>query len=117
MKGILIVGKDVSMQRLMNDVLRRSHEDILLLDSSQSVLDALPQSHDCSLIIFDISSSSPKDFELLGSLKNRHPHAPIIAVTSRSDFYNEALSNGATCCMMKPFRAQELNHHVANLIH
>jgi DNA-binding NtrC family response regulator len=86
---------------------------------AETPADAIAQlSNGVQLVVADLDSAKSEGLELLRSGNLRRPNVPLLAVANEGDVNTavEAMKLGASDCLVKPVKAEELQAVVSRLI-
>ncbi len=115
---ILIVEDNIDLQRFIKENIGKQYsvfESANGIEGMEKSFELIPD-----LIISDIKMPEMDGIEFCQKIKNdeRTSHIPVILLTARSTLENklEGLETGADDYMTKPFKIQELQIRVSNLI-
>jgi len=118
---ILIVDDDASNMRLLEDVLRvEGYTHIKTTDDPRGVLAYIIETHP-DLIILDLNMPHLSGFQLLDLMKplvGETDYLPVLVVSAESSFEarRQALTNGASDFLVKPFIAAEVAVRITNML-
>lgn len=115
---VLLVEDDPDLRRFLRASLPDTYRIAEAADGASGIETALELVPD--LIISDVAMPLKDGFELVEALKNTPStsHIPIILLTAKAAFESkiQGLSIGADIYLTKPFRSEELNAHLQNLL-
>lgn len=121
MPKIMIVDDDPLARRLMRDSLRRADAgyDIIEVDKGVLALELIGHERP-DLVLLDITMPGVGGIPVCNEMK-RNPATKnvkiiIVSAHSDSDFIGAALDAGAIAYITKPFRPEELRHHVRRVL-
>lgn len=119
-KNILIVEDNLINRLLLREILIKDYK-VLEADNGQSAIDLLNNTkEEISLILLDIVMPVMNGYEFLHYIRNNDNFSSIpVIVTTQGDSEKDeinALSNGATDFVVKPYKPQIILHRVANMI-
>ena len=111
MKPVWIVDDDRSIRWVLEKALAREGIAYKTFASAHEALQALAVSQP-QVLVSDIRMPGESGLELLGKVKERHPHIPVIIMTAYSDLDSAvaAFQGGAFEYLPKPF---DVDHAVA----
>ncbi len=114
---VLIVDDEELMLEYISTVLRRENLFTLEARSGQEALDIF-NSHNINLIISDIMMPKMNGMELLTKISENDKMVPIIMITGYSNKFgkSEALKNGATDFITKPFHNVDIINRVKSYL-
>ncbi len=116
---LLVVDDEPRNTRLLADIFTSNGCDVLPLNDSAQVLEAIPR-YEPDLIILDVLMPGLSGFELTKEIKSREEWRgiPIILLTALDDrdFCIHGLECGAEDYVAKPFSQRELCARVNNLL-
>jgi signal transduction histidine kinase/DNA-binding response OmpR family regulator len=115
---LLLVEDDQDLRRFLRASLPSTYRIAEAADGAAGVQMAIELVPD--LIISDVAMPLKDGIELVETLKNTPStsHIPIILLTAKAAFESkiQGLSVGADVYLTKPFRSEELNAHLQNLL-
>ncbi|HEY9052780.1 MAG TPA: response regulator [Gammaproteobacteria bacterium] len=107
----LVVDDDENILMIAEKLLTKNHIDVITANNGMQALDAL-NNQKFDIILLDLMMPEMNGFEVLNQLKGNltYTNTPIIVVSSVTDKESivEALNNGATDFVIKPFNHDEL---------
>ena len=108
-KQILLVEDDASLRDALCDTLNLNGYDVIQAADGQQALLKL-QNNDIDLVLSDIQMQPMDGFELLHNLKKKQNQIPVVMMTAYGTIEKavEAIRNGATDYLVKPFETDEL---------
>jgi len=108
--AILVVDDEPIMQTLLQKILTRDGYRVLSAGDGKEALDVMSREQ-ISLVISDLQMPGMGGFELLKTLKEKHPHVAVIIMTAYGDTYSvkDALLLGADEYITKPFKSLEIS--------
>jgi DNA-binding NtrC family response regulator len=109
MMKVLVVDDDDQMRRAMEVCLAREEYDVVSAINGKSALSLIDNDH-FQAIVTDERMPEMGGLALLRALKERGEHPPVIMITAYGTINQavEAMQNGATDFLMKPFAPEEL---------
>lgn len=115
--AVLVVDDEKLLRDLLSQILRRDGLRVLTAADGCEALEVL-ETNRVSLVISDIAMPQMDGIELLGTIKERHPHLPVLLVTGNVSKYDKenTLKNGADGYIAKPFKNTEILQHVGQFI-
>ncbi len=107
---ILVVDDEQEMLTSYQKIFKKAGYAVQTAKSAEEALEKLRGNHNFSLVISDLKMPGMDGLEFLSSLKDNHPHIPIIMVTGYGtiDIGIEAVKNGAFDFIEKPFSNKKL---------
>lgn len=111
---ILVVEDDPDLREALSDTLALSRYRVLTaVDGADAV--ALLQEHAVGLVITDVQMPNMTGIALLHEIKSRWPHLPVLLMTAYGVIAQavEAMREGASNYMVKPFEVSDLLTQVA----
>ena len=110
MTKILIVDDELLLRNVLHDYLTRNEYDVLTADDAEKAM-VIAEAEKPDLALVDIKLPKSSGIELTKDLKAKLPDLIIIIMTGYPslDTAVNALKNGATEYIIKPFRLDELN--------
>ena len=108
-KQILLVEDDASLRDALCDTLNLNGYDVIQAEDGQQALLKL-QNNAIDLVLSDIQMQPMDGFELLHNLKKKQNQIPVVMMTAYGTIEKavEAIRNGATDYLVKPFETDEL---------
>lgn len=109
MPRVLVIDDQSDVRAMISIVLRINHFDIVEAASAAAALEAFEeQSFD--LAIVDIFLQGTNGFDLIGTLRERVPDLPVVAISGMTalDFLSESPGLSDVVCLQKPFRPHDL---------
>jgi signal transduction histidine kinase/CheY-like chemotaxis protein len=114
----IIIDDDVNLLNLTTEVLRQNNYTVIAFTNALDALEFIKTSH-FDIVITDIQMPNIDGFSFLEKLKNSNPYfenKPVIALTGKSDFDNEAYTKaGFIDVIRKPYSPKNLLN-IMNLI-
>ncbi|HEX6335142.1 MAG TPA: sigma-54 dependent transcriptional regulator, partial [Flavisolibacter sp.] len=109
MQTILIIDDDRDMCLLLKRFLTRHHYDVIEAYNGKKALELL-ESTEPSLVMCDFRLEDMEGNVLLGKIKERYPHLPVIIITGYSDIKIavEVMKMGAYDYITKPLFPDEI---------
>jgi len=110
MTKILVVDDELLLRNVLYDYLTRNEYEVITADDAEkAIVVADAELPDIALV--DIKLPKSSGIELTKDLKAKYPHLIIIIMTGYPslDTAVNAMKNGATEYIIKPFRLDELN--------
>ncbi len=107
--GVLLVEDDADLLSALEDTLVDGDYPVYTADSGSAALSILER-RPVGLIVSDIQMSPMSGRELLAEIRRRHPTLPAVLMTAYGTIENavEAMRDGASDYLVKPFDAQAL---------
>lgn len=107
LKKILIVDDEVTILRLMTELLSGDGKEVITCGNLKGAEEACSK-HKFDLVITDLRLSgkdSTEGFEIISHIKTFSPDTKVMLMTGNSSLgvKEEALRRGAVCCVDKPF--------------
>lgn len=118
---ILIVDDDINNVRLLQDILRvNGFTDVKGTDDPRGVISLFIE-YDPDLVILDLNMPHVNGFELLNMMQplvEEMDYLPVLVVTAEHsyDARRQALTNGASDFLTKPFLADEVYVRITNML-
>lgn len=111
---ILIVEDDPDLREALSDTLTLSKYRVLTAVDGIAAIDLL-QEHAVGLVITDVQMPNMNGISLLHEIKSRWPHLPVLLMTAYGVIAQavEAMREGASNYMVKPFEVSDLLAQVA----
>lgn len=109
MPRILVIDDQSDVRAMIGIVLRINHFDIVEAASGEAALKAF-EDFRFDLAIVDIFLQGTCGFDIIGTMRERVPNLPIVAISgmTRLDFVSESPGLSDVICLQKPFRPNEL---------
>lgn len=109
MPRVLVVDDQSDVRAMISIVLRINHFDIVEAASAAAALAAFEQ-QSFDLAIVDIFLQNTNGSDLIGSLRERMPGLPVIAISGMTalDFLSGSPDLSDVICLQKPFRPHDL---------
>jgi DNA-binding response OmpR family regulator len=100
MPRVLVIDDQSDVRAMISIVLRINHFEIVEAASEQSF----------DLAIVDIFLQGTNGFDLIGTLRERVPDLPVVAISGMTalDFLSESPGLSDVVCLQKPFRPHDL---------
>jgi len=110
---ILVVDDELLLRDVLFDYLNRQGFEVTLAPDAEKALE-LTEHYIPDIALIDIKLPKTSGIELTGILKNNFPDLPIIIMTGYPslDTAINAMENGATEYIVKPFRLDELTRTI-----
>lgn len=108
MPRVLVIDDQSDVRAMISIVLRINHFEIVEAASAAAALKAFEeQSFD--LAIVDIFLQGTNGFDLIGTLRERVPDLPVVAISGMTalDFLSESPGLSDVVCLQKPFRPHD----------
>ncbi|MGC3965352.1 MAG: sigma-54 dependent transcriptional regulator [Rhodocyclaceae bacterium] len=111
--NILVVDDDAALRDAIDLILGSAGHRVTLAASGPEALQALDGAH-FNLVISDLRMDPMDGLELLGQIRARHRHLPVLLMTAFGDVDKAvaAMRGGACEFLMKPFEADVLLENV-----
>jgi len=118
MPRILVVEDDPSSRNLIARILQRLGYETAETENGLAALDVLRQDDSFALILSDVRMAPMDGLNLLTEVKRLYPHIPVLltSVHGRPEWINQALENGASGFLPKPFVKNELAEAVQTIL-
>jgi len=116
--NVLVAEDDYANYQLIAALLRRTDINIIHVINGKDALDACKTNESINLVLMDLKMPVMDGFEATKAIKVIRPELPIVAVTafvSESD-RNEALANGCSDYITKPFTRELFNQIIVKHI-
>jgi CheY-like chemotaxis protein len=109
MPRVLVVDDQSDVRTMISIVLRINHFDIVEAANAAAALTAFEQQR-FDLAIVDIFLQNTNGSELIGSLRERMPDLPVVAISGMTalDFLSGSPDLSDVICLQKPFRPHDL---------
>ena len=118
-KRILVVDDDVAMKTLLLDFLQRQGYSVTATSSVEgalSYLNSLPTHQSPNLVVSDVKMGIASGIDLAKKLSTERPLLPVILFSVFEGHKKEALKNGASKFLRKPFALAVLATAIAELL-
>ncbi|HCE6795531.1 TPA: sigma-54-dependent response regulator transcription factor FleR [Pseudomonas aeruginosa] len=111
---VLLVEDDRALREALSDTLLLGGYEFVAVDSAEAALPVLAREA-FSLVISDVNMPGMDGHQLLGLIRTRYPHLPVLLMTAYGavDRAVEAMRQGAADYLVKPFEARALLDLVA----
>lgn len=111
---ILIVEDDATLREALVDTLELSRYQVLTADDGLQAIEVL-NAQPVGLVITDVQMPNMTGLQLLLEIKSRWPHLPVLLMTAYGVISQavEAMREGASDYLVKPFEVNELLTRVA----
>lgn len=117
---VLVVEDDLSLREALTDTLELAGYDVVQADNGRSALDYVenPQNPLVDMVISDVQMPKMNGHQLLKHLKRLRPELPVLIMTAYGtiDKAIEAMKDGATDYLVKPFEPEVLVSAVSQFI-
>jgi CheY-like chemotaxis protein len=116
MARILVIDDEVSVRDTIRLILENRGHHVVVAECGRRGLAAI-EAYAFDAVIVDIFMPGMDGFETIGILRQSAPKVAIIAISGYAfrevswpvpDFLKMACELGATCCLLKPFKAWEI---------
>ena len=106
---ILIVEDDAGLREALLDTLLLGNYNVVEADCAEQAL-LLLSSHAVDLVVSDIQMGDMSGLTLLKNIKAKYPNMPVLLMTAYAtiDDAVQAMRDGATDCLSKPFAPEVL---------
>ncbi|WP_263139250.1 sigma-54 dependent transcriptional regulator [Pseudomonas sp. RIT-PI-AD] len=107
--NVLLVEDDRALREALGDTLSLSGHAYQAVDCAEAALDALA-SASYSLVISDVNMPGMDGHRLLGVIRARYPHLPVLLMTAHGAVERavDAIRQGAADYLVKPFEPKTL---------
>ncbi|WP_236173903.1 sigma-54-dependent response regulator transcription factor FleR [Pseudomonas pseudonitroreducens] len=111
---VLLVEDDRALREALCDTLSLGGHDFIAVDCAEAALPALEKDA-FSLVISDVNMPGMDGHQLLGLIRKRYPHLPVLLMTAYGavDRAVDAMRQGAADYLVKPFEPRALLELVA----
>jgi DNA-binding response OmpR family regulator len=116
MQRILVVERDKLIQQLLYYALRRMNYDPLITYDGHLASTTLAQDQLIALAILNNVTPHSHELKLLQHIRVVYPRLPVLVMSTQPEYFKDAFENGATHCMLKPFRMQDFDQVVQTLL-
>lgn len=115
--AVLIVEDDASLREALFDTLNCEETPVMTADNGVAALDILNR-ESVGLVVSDLQMEPMDGATLLGKIREQHPTLPAVIMTAHGTIENavDAMRNGASDYLVKPFEADELKSIVGKYI-
>ena len=109
MPRILVIDDQPDVRAMISIVLRINHFEIVEAASAAAALKAFEE-QGFDLAIVDIFLQGSNGSDLIGTLRERMPDLPVVAISGMTalDFLSESPGLSNVVCLQKPFRPHDL---------
>lgn len=109
MPRVLVIDDQSDVRAMISIVLRIHHFEIVEAATAEAALSAF-EAQDFDLAIVDIFLQGSNGSDLIGTLRERIPDLPVVAISGMTalDFLSESPGLSDVVCLQKPFRPQDL---------
>jgi DNA-binding NtrC family response regulator len=109
MPRVLVIDDQSDVRAMISIVLRINRFEIVEAASAAAALKAFDE-HGFDLAIVDIFLQGSNGSDLIGTLRERIPALPVVAISGMTalDFLPESPGLSDVVCLQKPFRPHEL---------
>lgn len=106
---VLVVDDEELLRRLLFQTLGRQGYRILLASSGNEALE-LMEKNKVAVVLSDIEMPGMNGLELLVTIKDKHPHVPVLLMTGHGATYGrqDVISAGADGYITKPFKNTDI---------
>ncbi len=113
---ILVVEDDPTLREALSDTLTLSNYKVLSADNGEAALSLLHK-HKVQLVISDVQMQPMDGYSLLQKIKYDYTELPVVLITAYGTIQKavEAMQQGATDYLVKPFEAHVLVDMVSRL--
>ena len=114
---ILIADDDAVIRKGLQRILTAEGYEVETVSNGRAALDRLDQER-FKLLVTDLKMPGMSGLEVLESIRTRQPELPVVLITGYAAIDNavEAMKNGATDYLAKPFSNEEIINKVKNAI-
>jgi len=117
---VMVVEDDMSLREALNDTLELAGYDVVQADNGKTAIDLIENEHKDSIdmVISDVQMPKMNGHQLLKQLKRLCPELPVLLMTAYGtiDKAIEAMKDGATDYLVKPFEPEVLVSAVSQYI-
>lgn len=109
MPRVLVIDDQADVRAMISIVLRINHFEIVEAASAAAALKAFEEAS-FDLAIVDIFLQDTNGSELIGTLRERMPDLPVVAISGMTalDFLSTSPGLSDVVCLQKPFRPNDL---------
>src|ERR1700709_2892090 len=109
MPRVLVIDDQSDVRAMISIVLRINHLEIVEAASAAAALKAFEETS-FDLAIVDIFLQGSNGSDLIGTLRERMPDLPVVAISGMTalDFLSESPDLSDVICLQKPFRPHDL---------
>ena len=114
---VLVVEDDHSLQEALCDTLKCAGYDVETASDGEQALEVLKHKT-VQMVVSDVQMSPMDGHELLSHIKEEYPELPVVLVTAYGTIQKavEAMQQGASDYLVKPFEASRLVEMVERLV-
>jgi two-component system KDP operon response regulator KdpE len=113
-KKVLVVDDETPILRFVDASLKIAGYDVITTDSGEEALQLVKQEHP-DILLLDIFMVPLSGFDVLHRLR-KFSEVPVIAFSARSFVSDQALEMGASDFISKPFKPDELERRIRNIL-
>ncbi len=114
MKHVLVIDDERALLEVMRASLTLAGYRVTTTDNGEEALE-LVVSHQPDIVLLDILMVPMDGFEVLDRLRTIS-QVPVIVFTAMSSIWTEAMKIGATDCLAKPFRHEDLVDKIEKIL-
>jgi DNA-binding NtrC family response regulator len=109
MPRVLVIDDQSGVRTMISMVLRINHFEIVEAATAKAALKAFEEAN-FDLAIVDIFLQGSNGSDLIGTLRERVPDLPVVAISGMTalDFLSKSPELGDVVCLQKPFRPNDL---------
>lgn len=111
---VIVVDDEDTIRSLLKTRLVREGEDVAIADGAEAAEKQFANGPDVGVMVTDLRMPGKDGFELMRWAKEKHPHLRVIVITGHGEkeVAVQALRQGASDYLEKPFDLDELVHSV-----
>ena len=115
---ILVVDDDLSWLDVLTEALHLEKYSVITAENGEQALSRLKENNEIALILSDLKIAPMDGHELLKNCKLKYPDIPFVLMTGDGCIENavQAIRNGASDYLTKPFKAELLIEMLADLL-
>ena len=118
MRGsVLVVEDDMSLREALCDTLELAGYPVVSAGDGRNAMSVIDEQDIC-MVVSDVQMKPVDGHRLLKSIKSKHPELPVVLMTAYGTIQKavEAIHDGATDYLVKPFEADVLVEMVSRLL-
>lgn len=115
--SVLVVEDDQSLREALIDTLELAGYPVVSASDGHGAIELLSREN-VSMVVSDVQMQPMDGYSLLKSIKTNHPEIPVVLMTAYGTIQNavQAMHDGATDYLVKPFDASKLVSMVDRLV-
>jgi DNA-binding NtrC family response regulator len=111
---VLVVDDEESIRKLLKSRLEREGHDVVVASNAEEAEKAFDSGAEVGVVVTDLKMPGRDGFALMDSLKKKRPATKVIVITGHGEkeVAVQALRQGASDYLEKPFDMDEISHSV-----